>query len=368
MKNKIDSIQILRGLAALAVVLFHYRFYLVPDGGDMTIPDSILGWGGIGVDLFFVISGFIIYYVADGKDNGFKSSAEFIVNRLIRIVPLYYFILLIAFLTDGAMSIFHYPDKINNLISALTFTPYLQSSAPLYIDSNGMYNIRWSLNYELYFYLVFSICLLLKPRITALAFWFAIPAMVAYCLQSNFTLSTKGYEFESVLARFLTNPIIMEFGFGVIVGYIYKKNKCRIKSQSALVPLLTLLCIGVGIYSQKLTAYNLLSGVAFSLLVLVFALYNDAVIRIFPRFFIVLGNISFSLYLIHNPLSVFMLNKTEKILPGMLNSVPGFVAMTMTSIVAAYFSYRYVETKFTRKLRKKFHFVQKTSIPDTRPS
>ncbi|WP_051124346.1 acyltransferase family protein [Erwinia tracheiphila] len=130
MKNKIESIQILRGLAALAVVLFHYRFYLVPDGADRTVPDSLFSWGGIGVDLFFVISGFIMVYVTDGKGYGLKTSVSFIVNRLIRIVPMYYLILLVAFLTGGAMSTFHYAGKVDNLISALTFRPYLQSPAP----------------------------------------------------------------------------------------------------------------------------------------------------------------------------------------------------------------------------------------------
>lgn len=62
-KNKIESLQILRGLAALAVVMFHYRFRLVEDGASMVIPNKLFGWGSIGVDLFFVISGFIMVYV-----------------------------------------------------------------------------------------------------------------------------------------------------------------------------------------------------------------------------------------------------------------------------------------------------------------
>lgn len=51
---------------------------------------------------------------------------------------------------------------------SLTFHPYLSEPAPLYLPDSGMYNIRWTLNYEIYFYLAFSICLLVKPRLIAL--------------------------------------------------------------------------------------------------------------------------------------------------------------------------------------------------------
>lgn len=365
MKNKIESIQILRGLAALAVVLFHYRFYLVPDGADRTVPDSLFGWGGIGVDLFFVISGFIMVYVTDGKGYGLKTSASFIVNRLIRIVPMYYLILLVAFLTGGAMSTFHYADKVDNLISALTFRPYLQSPAPLYIDSSGMYNVRWTLNYEIYFYMAFSLCLLVKPRLIALAFWFALPVVVVYYLKGEFTLSAKGYAFDSVFARLLTNPIILEFGFGALAGFVYKKVSHYVEGKSALVPLLIATAIGMAISTKELTAYNLLSGIAFSVLVLTFALYSNVVTRSFPQFLITLGNISFSLYLIHNPLAGFISGKVEKLLPGSMHGVPGFVALLTMSILVAYLTHHYIEVKLTQFLRKKLHTGRISALDGT---
>jgi len=365
MKNKIESIQILRGLAALAVVLFHYRFYLVPDGADRTGPDALFSWGGIGVDLFFVISGFIMNYVTDDKGYGLKTSAHFMVNRLIRILPMYYLILLVAFFTDGAMSIFHYADKVDNFISALTFKPYLPSPAPLYIESSGMYNVRWTLNYEMYFYLAFALCLLIKPRRIALFFWFSLPVVVAGYLSGNVTLGTQGYAFDSVLARFLTNPIILEFAFGVLAGYFYKKFNRYVEDKSALLPMLLLIAIGIGIYQQKLTAFNLLSAMAFSALVLSFALYSQAITRVFPRLFITLGNISFSLYLIHIPLANFISDKTEKVLPGIMHTVPGFFILIFMSILVAYLTYHYIEIKLTRFLRKKLNTARPGVINGT---
>lgn len=351
MKSKIESIQILRGLAALSVVMFHYRFYLVPDGADRTIPDQLFGWGAIGVDLFFVISGFIMVYVTSDKNHGAKTSIDFIINRLTRILPTYYVLLLFAFLTGGAMSTFHYPEKVSNLISALTFHPYLTKPAPLYLPDSGMYNIRWTLNYEIYFYLAFSICLLVKPRLIALCAWFLLPLALAYSFTSTFTISTHGYDFNSVMLRFLTNPIILEFGIGVLSGYAYLYLQNKITFKSGYLSAFCLSLIVAGIALGQLKAYNVISALSFSFLILFFALQNKQVLRFTPKLFITLGNISFSWYLIHNPLAGFISGKVEKIYPSAMHSIAGFMSLIMLSIFFAWLSHKYLEIKLTNKLR-----------------
>lgn len=351
MKNKIESIQILRGLAALSVVLFHYRFYLVPDGANADIPNMLFSWGAIGVDLFFVISGFIMVYVTHDKEPGLKSSGSFVVNRLTRVIPAYYIILLFAFLTGGAMSTFHYSDKTANLLSALTFHPYLTEPAPLYIDSNSMYNIRWTLNYELYFYLAFSICLFFKNRFIALGLWFLAPLAVVYFMMPEMTFSTSGYNFHSVWARFLTNPIILEFGIGVLAGYAYIALDKRIKVKNCILSFICLTLIALGIIYHKLGGYSLLSALSFFFLVLVFALQNDYILKFTPRFFIVLGNISFSWYLLHNPLGHFISDHIEKVRPGIMHNTIGFIVLFFASVAIAYLSHKYIEIKLTNKIR-----------------
>lgn len=351
MKDKIESIQILRGLAALSVVLFHYRFYLVPDGSDLATPNMLFGWGAIGVDLFFVISGFIMIYVTHNKVGGFKSSVKFLTDRLTRILPAYYIILAFAFITGGAMSTFHYSDKTANLLSALTFRPYLTEPAPLYIDSNGMYNIRWTLSYELYFYLAFSICLLFKKRFIALSLWFLTPLVVVYFMMSEITFSTGGYNFHSPWARFLTNPIILEFGIGVLAGYAYIELDKRIKFKNCMLSFICLVLIAVGIINHKLGGYSLLSALSFFFLVLLFALQNNYILNFTPRFFIVLGNISFSWYLLHNPLGHFISDHIEKVRPGIMHNTIGFMVLFFASVAIAYLSHKYIEIKLTNKIR-----------------
>ena len=88
LQNKIDSIQILRFLAAFSVMMVHLPLF---------------GFGAWGVDIFFVISGFIMMYVTESNER------NFLVKRIIRIVPLYWM------LTMGVFSIaIFFPNLLNN--------------------------------------------------------------------------------------------------------------------------------------------------------------------------------------------------------------------------------------------------------------
>jgi peptidoglycan/LPS O-acetylase OafA/YrhL len=129
--NKIEVIQVLRFLAAFSVMMVH-------------LP--VIGFGIWGVDIFFVISGFIMMYVTENNQK------NFLVKRIIRIVPLYWI------LTLGVFSIaIFYPDLLNNttanfehLIKSLFFIPF---------DKNGSGHfpilfLGWTLNFEVIFYIL----------------------------------------------------------------------------------------------------------------------------------------------------------------------------------------------------------------------
>lgn len=73
-QNKLNSIQALRGLAAMLVVMFHFRTDLA---SDFPLANRLFGNGAIGVDLFFMISGFIAYYITKNENFGFASSKNF---------------------------------------------------------------------------------------------------------------------------------------------------------------------------------------------------------------------------------------------------------------------------------------------------
>lgn len=290
-------------------------------------------------------------YITSDKGYGAKTSLNFIINRLTRILPIYYILLLFAFLTGGATSTFHYPEKVTNLISALTFQPYLSNPAPLYIPESGMYNIRWTLNYEVYFYIAFSFCLLIKSRFILSGAWFLLPMAFTYLLTSNFTLSTHGYEFSSVTLQFFTNPIILEFGIGALAGYAYLYLHNRIIFKSVYLSALCLILIAAGIIFGQLKAYNVISASAFFFLVLSFALQNQQILKFTPKPLITLGNISFSWYLIHNSLAGFISGKVEKMFPGAMHTTIGFVILLALSVFVAWLTHKYLEIKLTKKIR-----------------
>ena len=88
--RKLSNIQVLRGLAALAVVVFHAREEIEDVGIETTLPSFLPG--AFGVDIFFVISGFVMVYACAQHFGDARSILPFLRKRVIRIVPLYWMI------------------------------------------------------------------------------------------------------------------------------------------------------------------------------------------------------------------------------------------------------------------------------------
>ncbi len=305
----------------------------------------------MGVDLFFVISGFIMIYVTVNTQSGIRSSIKFLINRLIRVLPIYYLVLIFAFLTDGAMSLFHYPEKVSNLVSALTFSPYLDHPAPLYIPSDGMFNIRWTLNYEIYFYLAVSISLLYKNKVFPLFIWFLAPIALCYLFLSQVTFSTQGYLFHSVFIKFLTNPIILEFGIGCLTAYTYLFLKQKNFFTYTLLPILCFLAVVGGVTTGILSAYNLMSALALALLLLFFTLNDQRLSKFIPKWLITTGNASYSLYLLHIPLRKCIGDRIENLYPGTTHSVIGFISILAFTVMVSILFHHYIEIKLVGKIR-----------------
>ncbi len=139
------SIQALRAIAALSVVLCHcFKYY------GQAINGSPIGqWDrlGSGVDLFFVISGFVMVYgPLFGAQGG---PLTFMRHRLARIVPLYWAATTIWLLLGQ-------PFHTTELLGSYFFIPYPS------FGFNPLYGVGWTLNFEMLFYTVFSVCLLFR--------------------------------------------------------------------------------------------------------------------------------------------------------------------------------------------------------------
>ncbi|RWD73153.1 MAG: acyltransferase [Mesorhizobium sp.] len=186
--------QYLRGLAACAVVCFHIREQF---GGPFDV-------GAAGVDVFFVISGFIMWVTTAGRPT---NPWRFMGRRITRIVPLYWIVTLLTAMGILMKPQFFYDHffSVANFVGSLFFLPILQEDALHPIVVQG-----WTLCYEMMFYLVFTLVLLLGERWRFGILVGALAAIVAL----HFVLPA-GY------ARAFTDPVVIEFAAGVVVGRLW---------------------------------------------------------------------------------------------------------------------------------------------------
>ena len=160
MKKMVLWVHLLRAAAALAVMIAHaHQSALLIGIGDY-VPDFPMG--AAGVDLFFVISGFVMVVASADLFGQRGAPPYFFLRRLARIVPLYWLItgIFVFILFAGR----HHSSSwlsASEVVTSLLFIPH---SLP-----NGavvpVYGLGWTLNYEMMFYVVFSAVLFLRPRI-----------------------------------------------------------------------------------------------------------------------------------------------------------------------------------------------------------
>lgn len=342
--NLLRSVQALRGLAALSVMFFHFRWNLnstYPGIGDM-----LFGWGATGVDLFFLISGFVITLSAKKTVPGVRGALNFLKGRALRILPAYYIILLITFFLSGAMSTFHYPDKTLNFISALIFQPIYQYNGPFYLDDSGMYGIRWTLNYELYFYIIVGLLIAVPFRkLTTWLFFFATLIVIPLVGFNCFTFSPEGYQTGVAQLNFVTNPMIFLFIAGVFIGLLYpllsRLNGVMMVCLLAASFTMTFVLFRNGMF----VGHGLLSSGWLYFLILMTAIGSEKIIgKYIPEFLIRLGDISFSLYLIHTLMNTGIGKRFGSI--GIEDGLSRFFISCVLSLILAWLSWRFIEKPF----------------------
>lgn len=143
----LDSIQALRSLSALLILVYHSGFALAMPGipAFAWVTEHIIKRGYVGVDVFFVVSGFIIAWTAVlGRDTP-EQPIEFIIRRFFRVVPVYW-------LLSAVHAYFLNPLGWTGFIKSLAFIPTDATAAP-YFGYPALY-VGWSLNYQAFFYAV----------------------------------------------------------------------------------------------------------------------------------------------------------------------------------------------------------------------
>lgn len=207
------NIQALRGFAALNVVLFH----CVTTGATYGLPAASLGaldrWGASGVDLFFVISGFVMVYT---QHHNPKSALQFFTNRLLRIVPLYWFMTLAIFALAAAVpaAFRNGGFGLDHVVRSLLFAAGLDGGKPIVV-------VGWTLELEMLFYVVFAISILIGNRVLAAGFCVASLLLFA-AIGSDLPLEFLfGMGCAAIFIRYRDLPIGLPaflIGAGLLVG------------------------------------------------------------------------------------------------------------------------------------------------------
>jgi exopolysaccharide production protein ExoZ len=193
-----QSIQALRGIAAIMVAIFHAGMRADPTMGSFAV-------GKAGVDIFFVISGFVIWTVTSRRPS---SPLVFLKHRFVRLVPMYWIMTLAiaagAVLVPSAFPNMHIVPS--DLVLSMLFVPHL---SPVTGTLEPLLGQGWTLNLEVFFYLIFAPVLLLPLR----ARFGAIAAALAALTLLGAIVVT-----ESVPPTWLLNPLLMEFLGGLCIA------------------------------------------------------------------------------------------------------------------------------------------------------
>ena len=222
---KLQSIQALRGVAALLVVMLHARALEIKGiaANGLTEQPLIGGLftnGFAGVDLFFVISGFIMVFVTRDGLTGLKPAASFLFARITRIYPVWWaFAGCITIYMLAAHGVSGQSEGWHKVAYGHPMVPYLVKSFLLVPQEPfPVLNVGWTLIHEVYFYLVFTLFLLMPRRWLPLllAIWTAIVASGALLGYSQPTATT--------FLALAVHPMTLEFTLGAAVGLAVTKG------------------------------------------------------------------------------------------------------------------------------------------------
>jgi exopolysaccharide production protein ExoZ len=289
------SVQILRAIAALLVLFSHAEPSLAEFGYGGLIPDFNLG--ACGVDLFFVISGFIMVYTSERLFAQRNAPYRFFSRRLIRIVPLYWALTTLVVLGWHG---FKLPSHLTltNVITSYLFVPTPRPGGRAF----PVLVVGWTLNYEMFFYALFAVTIVFHRRMAVIVLSALLFAIVTIP-------SLLGLELTAPWSVW-TSPLVYEFVFGMWIGLAFREG-WRIPPVISCVLVTAALFLMIYCYMAGITADEPLAGHYYSrpltwgvgAAMIVGAVALSSVERPVPYLLkpmVVIGDASYALYLFHS--------------------------------------------------------------------
>lgn len=323
------GLQLLRALAALIVLIGHVlaeaQHYFA-----ISLPITALPWTR-GVDLFFVISGFIITLSASRRPD---QPGVFLWRRFLRVAPLYYLfttamvatLLLLPAATKGTVL------EPGQIISSYLFLPFERHDGRV----APVLSLGWTLNYEMFFYAVMAFSLCLRRPFVALVL------LMLTCGAAGL------FGWNSTAAQFYTNPIVIEFLFGMVLAQLFRRSIVLPSTPLALLAVAAGLALLVTLHQTTLPRF-VAAGLPAMIIVAGGTLFCPPLAP--PRLLLRLGDASYALYLSHR----FTLRALTLLLLPYLSTGPaglwGFVMLACTSCLAvSLLVHRWVEQPLLRFL------------------
>jgi exopolysaccharide production protein ExoZ len=214
--RQIDGLQVLRAVAVLLVAMLHTSQALSPEAPSV-VPD----FGSYGVDIFFVISGFIMSAITFRSDRpaGPGAAWAFLKRRLIRIFPIYWIFVILTgtrmLLSQGRFDLSYLPSVF--LLPGSQF-PYFK----------GLVSFSWTMMFEMYFYYVFAVVLLITVRR-------AVPLVIVLLSFAVILGSFVGIARPYFIVA--CNPMLLEFLFGAALALLHQHFGTRRRTGMVLLSL-----------------------------------------------------------------------------------------------------------------------------------
>ena len=298
--------------------------------------------GSAGVDLFFVISGFVMFITTYRNSGGWKASTIFIYARIARIYPLWWVMLSMLTIVWKL-----YPSIINRE----NLNPnWLKDYLLIYKGESPLLEVGWTLIHEMYFYILFSFTLL---------FFFNFKKRIYFILLWSFaliTLSINNKIPSHSIFHLIFHPLTLEFVAGTLSGYalIYFKKK-----YGLLILIFGIFLFMISLWVSAFTSFNTLFGLKGYLddwpRVLLFTIpsalvvYGAAAVEkehigLLGRMFSKIGDWSYSLYLTHvMSLAVFGSLWKNIHVDTFIGHTVALIIIYSTCLFIAYLSFRFVE-------------------------
>lgn len=324
-------IHALRAIAAISVALCHFSqvALLVKGRWNDPIPGFQLA---AGVDLFFVISGFIMVYASEALFGAPGGPGSFLARRLARIAPLYWAATMIA------IPMFAQPYGWTDLAQSLLFIPYRSPSGHIV----PLHGVGWTLNYEMFFYALFAVALLWRKRA-------AVPGLCA--LFAALALFGAVVDPEAAPLQFWSRPIVLEFAFGMLIATLYRQGiSLRLAPRVVLAAAaIAAIALGTSVYPegwQRVLWWGLPAAAIVAAVALGPGNLGTGRIAAAAK---LLGNSSYSIYLVHPLMGGVIIGlwpySPQYLRIGLL--ALGFVATIALSVAVFWFFERHA----TRALR-----------------